>query len=107
MQPIAADLGPAILGEVTPDSQRGGILALSNGFSSLAGLAAPIATGMLIDQAGGSTARGFEAACCACGVVLFACGVLCAWCLDPQRSAIRLTCGTTQAEISRTPAGPG
>jgi MFS family permease len=83
-------VGPAMLGEVTPDAQRGGVLALSNGFSSLAGLAAPIVTGMLIDEAGGSTARGFEAACLACGVVLLVCGVLCAFCLDPQRSAARL-----------------
>ena len=104
---VMYSIGPAILGEVTPDCQRGGILALSNGFSSLAGLAAPIATGMLIDQAGGSTARGFEAACSVCGVVLIACGVLCALCLDPQRSAIRLVSGTTRTEDTRTPVGPG
>jgi MFS family permease len=69
---VTYSIGPAMLGEVTPDSQRGGVLALSNGFSSLAGLAAPIVTGLLIEGAGRSTAVGFEqawccwdAACCA------------------------------------------
>ena len=83
-------VGPAMLGEVTPDAQRGGVLALSNGFSSLAGLAAPIVTGVLIDAAGGSTARGFEAACLICGIVLIGCGAICGFSLDPQRSIVRL-----------------
>lgn len=98
---VMYSIAPAMLGEVTPDAQRGGILALSNGFSSLAGLASPIATGMLIDQAGGSTAHGFDAACFACGIVLFACGVLCAFCLDPQRSATRFARETTEARVDR------
>ncbi|AOJ67188.1 MFS transporter [Burkholderia ubonensis] len=83
-------IGPAMLAEVTPDAQRGGVLALSNGFASLAGLGAPVVTGMLIDASGASTARGFEQACVVCGVVLVACGLLCALCLDPQRSLRRM-----------------
>jgi MFS family permease len=94
---VTYSIGPAMLGEVTPDSQRGGILALSNGFSSLAGLAAPIVTGLLIEGAGRSTAVGFEQASVASGVVLLGCGVLCAFCLDPQRSQRRLALGTTVA----------
>jgi MFS family permease len=93
---VTYSIGPAMLGEVTPDSQRGGILALSNGFSSLAGLAAPIVTGLLIEGAGRSTAVGFEQASVASGVVLLGCGVLCAFCLDPQRSQRRLALGTTR-----------
>ncbi|WP_434666054.1 MFS transporter [Paraburkholderia sp. A3BS-1L] len=99
-------IGPAILGEVTPDTQRGGILALSNGFSSLAGLAAPVVTGMLIDQAGGATAHGFESASLASGIVLLACGGLCACWLDPQRSATRIACGVTATKVSHTIAAP-
>jgi MFS family permease len=94
---VTYSIGPAMLGEVTPDSQRGGILALSNGFSSLAGLAAPIVTGLLIEGAGRSTAIGFEQASVASGIVLLGCGVLCAFCLDPQRSQRRLALGTTRA----------
>ncbi|OAJ61333.1 MFS transporter [Paraburkholderia ginsengiterrae] len=92
---VTYSIGPAVLGEVTPDSQRGGILALSNGFSSLAGLAAPIVTGLLIEGAGRSTAAGFEQASVASGVVLLGCAVLCAYCLDAQRSQRRLALGTT------------
>ncbi|WP_446900742.1 MFS transporter [Burkholderia sp. YIM B11467] len=83
-------IGPAMLAEVTPDAQRGGVLALSNGFASLAGLGAPIVTGMLIEAAGASTARGFEQASLVCGVVLVLCGALGVLCLDPQRSLRRL-----------------
>jgi MFS family permease len=104
---VMYSIGPAILGEVTPDSQRGGILALSNGFSSLAGLAAPIVTGMLIDETGGSMARGFEEACFACGIVLLACGVLCAFFLDPQRSSARLARDASDAKIDHSFADPG
>ncbi|WP_027802902.1 MFS transporter [Paraburkholderia dilworthii] len=99
-------IGPAMLGEVTPDSQRGGVLALSNGFSSLAGLAAPIVTGLLIDDAGRSPARGFEQASVACGVVLLGCGLLCAFCLDPQRSQRRLAGGVSGAPVPGSVADP-
>ncbi|WP_232071930.1 MFS transporter [Paraburkholderia pallida] len=104
---VTYSVGPAMLGEVTPDSQRGGILALSNGFSSLAGLAAPVVTGMLIDQAGGSTAQGFETACSVCGFVLLGCGALCAFCLDPQRSSIRLSGSTPETGVKQTLSDPG
>ncbi|MDS0792297.1 MFS transporter, partial [Burkholderia pseudomultivorans] len=90
-------IGPAMLAEVTPDAQRGGVLALSNGFASLAGLSAPVVTGMLIEGAGASVAHGFEQASIVCGVVLIACGVLGAWCLDPQRSLRRLAGETARA----------
>jgi len=99
---VMYSIGPAMLGEVTPDSQRGGILALSNGFASLAGLAAPILTGMLIEQAGGSTARGFEQACLVCGVVLLGCGALCAICLDPERSKRRLDAAHADRLVQRS-----
>ncbi|MBN3791766.1 MFS transporter [Burkholderia sp. Ac-20353] len=90
-------IGPAMLAEVTPDAQRGGVLALSNGFASLAGLGAPVVTGMLIEATGASTARGFEQACVVCGIVLVACGMLGAWCLDPQRSRERMARGSQRA----------
>ncbi|MGS0891984.1 MFS transporter [Burkholderia stagnalis] len=83
-------IGPAMLAEVTPDAQRGGVLAISNAFASLAGLGAPVVTGLLIEANGASTARGFEQACLVCGAVLVLCGVLGARWLDPQRSRRRL-----------------
>jgi MFS family permease len=83
-------IGPAMLAEVTPDAQRGGVLAISNAFASLAGLGAPVVTGLLIEASGASTARGFEQASLVCGGVLVLCGLLGALCLDPQRSLRRL-----------------
>jgi MFS family permease len=94
-------IGPAMLAEVTPDAQRGGVLAISNAFASLAGLGAPVVTGLLIEGNGASTALGFEQAALVCGVVLVLCGLLGALCLDPQRSLRRL------AHASRDPAAPG
>ncbi|WP_407655536.1 MFS transporter [Burkholderia alba] len=87
-------IGPAMLAEVTPDVQRGGVLAISNAFASLAGLGAPIVTGLLIEASGSSTARGFEQACLVSGVVLVLGGLLGAVSLDPQRSLRRLARAT-------------
>jgi len=89
MSLIMYSVGPAMLGEVTPSVQRAGVLAMSNGLAALAGLAAPVITGMLIETAGGSTSHGFEQACLVCGVVLLGCGLLGTVCLDPQRSQRR------------------
>jgi len=85
-------VGPAMLSEVAPDGQRGVVLALSNAIGSLAGLAAPIVTGVLIQHVRGAsaTAAGFEQSCVLCGFVLLGCGVLCARWLDPQRSRAAL-----------------
>ena len=38
--------------ELTPSGQRGGILAIGNGIASLAGLSAPVVTGLLVQGAG-------------------------------------------------------
>ncbi|WP_322050046.1 MFS transporter [Paraburkholderia bannensis] len=83
-------VGPAMLSEVAPDGQRGAILALSNAIGSLAGLSAPLLTGMLIEHARGDTAIGFEQSCVLAGFVLIGCAALCARWLDPQRSRAAL-----------------
>ena len=43
--PIVYSLGPAVLAEVVPASQRGSMLAINNSVASLAGVAAPVVTG--------------------------------------------------------------
>ncbi|MBN3857838.1 MFS transporter [Paraburkholderia sp. Ac-20340] len=83
-------VGPAMLSEVAPAGQRGAILALSNAIGSLAGLSAPLLTGVLIQRAYGNTAIGFEQSCVLCGFVLIACAGLCARWLDPKRSRAAL-----------------
>jgi hypothetical protein len=42
--PIVHSLGPAVLAEVVPASQRGAMLAINNSVASLAGIAAPVMT---------------------------------------------------------------
>ncbi len=84
-------VGPAMLSEVALDGQRGAILALSNAIGSLAGLCAPLLTGVLIQHAHGNTAIGFEQSCVLAGFVLIGCGALCARWLDPQRSRAALS----------------
>jgi len=95
-------VGPPMLSEVTPDAQRGTVLALSNAIGSIAGLIAPIVTGVLIQHEPGNTAHGFEQSCVLCGFVLIGCGLLCSRWLDPQRSRIVLGVDR-ESEVARSP----
>jgi MFS family permease len=78
--PIVYSLGPAFLAEVVPAPQRGAMLAIKNSVASLAGIAAPVATGALIQNVTG--ARGFAL----CGALMVAGGLLGFWMIDPARS---------------------
>lgn len=82
--PIVYSLGPAVLAEVVPASQRGAMLAINNSVASLAGIAAPVVTGALIQDVSG--ARGFELGFSLCGVLMVAGGLLGFWMIDPGRS---------------------
>jgi MFS family permease len=82
--PIVYSLGPAVLAEVVPASQRGAMLAINNSVASLAGIAAPVVTGTLIQDVSG--ARGFELGFALCGALMVAGGVLGFWMIDPGRS---------------------
>jgi hypothetical protein len=82
--PIVYSLGPAVLAEVVPASQRGAMLAINNSVASLAGIAAPAVTGSLIQDLPG--AHGYELGFALCGVLMVAGGLLGYWMIDPQRS---------------------
>jgi MFS family permease len=82
--PIVYSLGPAVLAEVVPESQRGAMLAINNSLASLAGIAAPVASGTLIQHLPG--AAGFELGFALCGALMIAGGLLGYWMIDPQRS---------------------
>jgi dipeptide/tripeptide permease len=81
--PIVYSLGPAVL-EVVPAPQREAMLAINNSVASLAGIAAPVATGALIQNVTG--ARGFELGFALCGALMVAGGLLGFWMIDPARS---------------------
>ena len=82
--PIVYSLGPAVLAEVVPASQRGAMLAINNSVASLAGIAAPVVTGSLIQDLPG--ARGYELGFALCGVLMVVGGLFGYWMIDPQRS---------------------
>jgi MFS family permease len=84
LTPIIYSLGPAILAEVVPPQQRGAMLAINNSIASIAGIAAPVATGVLIQDVPG--ARGYEIGFALCGVLMVLGGLLGFWLIDPARS---------------------
>ena len=82
--PIVYSLGPAVLAEVVPPSQRGAMLAINNSVASLAGIAAPVVTGAFIRDMSG--AQGYELGFALCGALMIAGGLFGFWLIDPQRS---------------------
>jgi dipeptide/tripeptide permease len=60
------------------------MLAINNSVASLAGIAAPVVTGALIQNVSG--ARGFELGFALCGALKLAGGLLRFWMIDPGRS---------------------
>jgi MFS family permease len=82
--PIVYSLGPAVLAEVVPASQRGAMLAINNSVASLAGIAAPVVTGAFIQDVPG--AQGYELGFALCGALMIAGGLFGFWLINPQRS---------------------
>ncbi|HKT95530.1 MAG TPA: MFS transporter [Paraburkholderia sp.] len=95
LTPIIYSLVPAMIGEVVPVSQRGAMLALDNSLASLAGILAPLVSGVLIKNVG--QASGYEAAFALGGALLIAGGVIAACVVDPTRSAATLRGHRSQA----------
>ncbi|ARN22559.1 MFS transporter [Piscinibacter gummiphilus] len=93
-------IGPAILGEIVPRAQRGGILAIGNAVASLGGLAAPVVMGWLIQRSGGVAAHGYEQGFFVGGLLLVAGGLIGIATMNPQRSSARLA----PAALERAPA---
>jgi sugar phosphate permease len=98
---VMYSVGPAMLAEFTPSSQRGGILAIGNAVASLAGLSAPVVTGLLVHGAGAGHPEGYAQGFLACGIVMVVAGLLGLVTMDPQRSRQRLAQDETPALASR------
>jgi MFS family permease len=82
--PIVYSLGPALLAEVVPAQQRGAMLAINNSVASLAGIAAPVVSGVLIQNLPGT--QGYETGFALSGALMVAGGLFGFWMIDPQRS---------------------
>jgi len=81
-------IGPALLGEVVPRAQRGGVLAIGNAVASLGGLGAPVVMGRLIERAD-VAAKGYEQGFFVGGMLLVAGGLVALVTMHPQRSLRR------------------
>lgn len=98
---VMYSVGPAMLAEFTPASQRGGILAIGNAVASLAGLSAPVVTGLLVSGAGAAHPQGYAQGFLVCGAVLVVAGLVGLVTMNPQRSQERLAQEETSAACSR------
>lgn len=90
LTPLIYALGPAMMGSVTPDSQRGAMLAIENSVASLAGVFAPAVMGNFIETASGAAAGGYELGFAVSGALLVAGAVVGLIWVDPERSRQRL-----------------
>ncbi|NEX62984.1 MFS transporter [Noviherbaspirillum galbum] len=87
---VMNSVGPAVLGEIVPRSQRGGMLAIGNAVASASGLAAPVIMGWLIQMSGSQGGRGYEHGFFVGGLLLTAGGLVALATMNPQRSGRRL-----------------
>lgn len=84
--PVIYSLGPAMIAEVTPNSQRGGILAIDNSIASMAGIIAPLVSALFIHGLG--NAAGYEIGFALCGGLMVIGGLVGGIMANPQRGMI-------------------
>jgi MFS family permease len=78
-------ISPAILGEITPVSQRGAVLAINSAVGTSAGIIAPYLMGSVIEGAA-SAAQGYSNGFTVCGVVTLIGGLIGLFFLRPERA---------------------
>ena len=76
-------LGPALMGEIAPASQRGAMLGVSNSIHTLAGVCAPVVMGRIVDINANSIA-GFRTGYLYVGVLVAAFGATAALLINPE-----------------------
>jgi ACS family D-galactonate transporter-like MFS transporter len=76
-------LGPPLMGEISPASQRGAMLGVSNSIHTLAGVCAPLVMGRIVDI-NASSSVGFRAGYFYVGVFVATLGVVAAILINPE-----------------------
>jgi MFS transporter, ACS family, D-galactonate transporter len=76
-------LGPALMGEISPASQRGAMLGVSNSIHTLAGVCAPLVMGRIVDI-NANPIGGFRTGYLYVGVLVAALGAVAAVLIDPE-----------------------
>ncbi|MEI8156007.1 MAG: MFS transporter [Burkholderiales bacterium] len=90
LTPVIYSLGAAMMGAVSPDSQRGAMLSIENSIASLAGVFAPVVMGYLIQNSTLSAALGYEQGFAVSGCLLLLSGVVGFIWVNPEKSIQRL-----------------
>ncbi|RKE25780.1 sugar phosphate permease [Paraburkholderia sp. BL23I1N1] len=90
MPPVIYSLHAAILAEVAPDAQRGGIIGLGTAVSSLAGLIAPVICGQLVQAYSHPVSRGYEIGFAVAGLAMMAGGIAGLIWMKPEDSTRRV-----------------
>jgi MFS family permease len=76
-------LGTTLIGEISPTSQRGAMLGITNSIHTLAGLCAPFVMGLLVDISADPIA-GFRTGYVYAGTLVAVLGLLAAVLIDPE-----------------------
>jgi MFS transporter, ACS family, D-galactonate transporter len=76
-------LGPALMGEISPASQRGAMLGVSNSIHTLAGVCAPLVMGRIVDI-NANPIGGFRTGYLYVGVLVAALGAVAAVLINPE-----------------------
>jgi MFS family permease len=76
-------LGPALMGEISPASQRGAMLGVSNSIHTLAGVCAPLVMGRIVDINADSSG-GFRTGYLYVGVLVAVLGAAAAMLINPE-----------------------
>jgi MFS transporter, ACS family, D-galactonate transporter len=82
-------LGPALMGEIAPASQRGAMLGVSNSIHTLAGVCAPLVMGRIVDI-NANPIGGFRTGYLYVGVLVATLGAVAAALIDPEHDLQRL-----------------
>lgn len=85
-------LGPAIIAEITPPSQRGAMLAINTAVGTSAGIVAPYLMGSLIESAS-SAAEGYSLGFSVCGVITLIGGLIGFVFLRPEAQRAQFAAG--------------
>lgn len=88
-------LGHVVVAEVTPSCQRGAMLGINNAVATLAGVAAPVVMGMMVDV-GTSAAVGFQSGFLITGMGVALCGLAGVLLINPEADRRRFAGLATQ-----------
>ena len=91
-------LSPVILGEITPSSQRGAVLAINGAVGSSAGIIAPYLMGSVIEGPA-SAAQGYSNGFTVCGVVTLVGGLIGLAFLRPESELARFAARTSSRAV--------